>query len=81
MGLLFARQLLVDTNIESTLNQTADEAATAVSDVTSRVADYVRDLDAREMLKEAESWAKEHPGAALAGAVAVGFIAGRLLRR
>jgi ElaB/YqjD/DUF883 family membrane-anchored ribosome-binding protein len=45
------------------------------------MAGYVRDLDFREMLADAESWAKEHPAAALAGAAAVGFIAGRLLRR
>jgi ElaB/YqjD/DUF883 family membrane-anchored ribosome-binding protein len=32
-------------------------------------------------LSDAEAWAKDHPGMALAGAAAVGFIAGRLLRR
>jgi ElaB/YqjD/DUF883 family membrane-anchored ribosome-binding protein len=72
---------MTDTNLESTFNQTTNDAAAAMSDVTSRVADYVRDLDLREMLDDAQSWAKEHPGAALAGAAAVGFIAGRLLRR
>jgi ElaB/YqjD/DUF883 family membrane-anchored ribosome-binding protein len=72
---------VAETSFESNLNQTANDAVAAASDVTSRVADYVRDLDLREMLSDAQSWAKEHPGAALAGAAAVGFIAGRLLRR
>jgi ElaB/YqjD/DUF883 family membrane-anchored ribosome-binding protein len=72
---------MTDMNLESTLNQAADDAVDAARDATSRVAGYVRDLDFREMLADAESWAKEHPAAALAGAAAVGFIAGRLLRR
>lgn len=72
---------MAETTFESTLNQTANDAVVAANDVTSRVADYVRDLDLRDMLSDVESWAKEHPGAALAGAAAVGFIAGRLLRR
>jgi ElaB/YqjD/DUF883 family membrane-anchored ribosome-binding protein len=47
-------------------------------DATAR---YLRLHDSSEMMRGAESWARQNPGAALGGALAVGLLIGMSLQR
>ena len=42
---------------------------------------YFRDNDARAMADDLKSYVKSHPAQALIGAIAIGFFAGRMIRR
>lgn len=59
------------------LAQVADQTAGHL-DAT---AGYVRETTAREMLHDLEGFIKAHPMPVLLGAVCMGFVAGRTLRR
>jgi ElaB/YqjD/DUF883 family membrane-anchored ribosome-binding protein len=59
-----------------------------VSQVTHEVADkvenasrYIRDKDAKDMLADVESMVRAHPTRSLLAVLAVGWLAGRALRR
>ena len=59
-----------------------------LSKVTHEVADrvdgasrYVREKDARDMLADVESIVRAHPTRSLLAVLAIGFLAGRVLRR
>jgi hypothetical protein len=65
-----------------------DKAVDQIQDVTEQVhemvddtVDYVRKLDFKGMMKDVTGYVKSHPGQALIGAVLVGFVAGRFVRR
>ncbi len=55
----------------------ADKAAAALGST----AEYVRDIDSRDIMEDLSSMAKRHPGATLAAAVAVGVLVGRSATR
>jgi ElaB/YqjD/DUF883 family membrane-anchored ribosome-binding protein len=55
----------------------ADKAASALG----TTAEYVRDIDSRDIMQDLSSMAKRHPGATLAAAVALGFFVGRSATR
>ena len=55
----------------------ADKAAAALGST----AEYVREFDSRDVMKDVTDMAKRHPGAMLATAVFVGFLVGRSATR
>jgi len=67
---------------------TLESAADTIKDVNSSIADtlgdaasYIRNKKFTDMWDDAQGGVKAYPAAALIGAVAVGFVVGRLLRR
>jgi hypothetical protein len=69
-----------DSTVEEISSRTAEftDGAAKVIDGTAR---YLRDSQATDMLAGLESKTKANPLAFLLGALAVGFVAGRMLRR
>jgi ElaB/YqjD/DUF883 family membrane-anchored ribosome-binding protein len=70
----------------------ADQAATRLGNVAvnfadkakarlDNAADYVREFDVDAMVDDVKRYAKSNPVPMLLGALAVGFLAGRMLRR
>lgn len=57
------------------------EFAGAAADRITATADYVRHTDADRMRADVEAVVKNHPGAAMIAAAAVGFLLGRALTR
>jgi ElaB/YqjD/DUF883 family membrane-anchored ribosome-binding protein len=57
-----------------------EKAGMAVADKMEDSAKYLRDHDAEEVMADVERYVKEHPLQAVVGAVAIGFLAGRILR-
>ena len=55
----------------------ADKAASALGST----AEYVRDIDSRDIMEDVTNMAKRHPGATLAAAVVLGFLVGRSATR
>jgi ElaB/YqjD/DUF883 family membrane-anchored ribosome-binding protein len=71
-------------NVADAIDGQADEAATRTRRAAHRTAnalssgaDYIRDNSARDMMDDAIDVAKNNPGIALLGAVAIGFRVGR----
>jgi ElaB/YqjD/DUF883 family membrane-anchored ribosome-binding protein len=58
-----------------------NEIATATADKIENTARYLRDHDTRDMVAGVESMVRRNPGAALASALAVGFLIGTAMRR
>ena len=58
-----------------------DRAADAVERQTNRALAYFRDVDARKMMDDLTGYVRSHPAQALVGAVVLGFVTGRLIRR
>ena len=58
----------------------AAEAGTKAADAMENAAGYLRSRDTTEMWNDVESFAKSHPGQALAGAIFAGFVLGRIIR-
>ena len=58
-----------------------DQAADVVERQTNRALAYLRDFDARKMMDDLTGYARSHPAQALVGAVILGFVTGRLIRR
>jgi hypothetical protein len=52
-----------------------------VADKVESASHYVRDKDAKEMLADVESMVRRHPTRSLLAVLAVGYLAGRALRR
>lgn len=52
-----------------------------VAEKVENASRYVRDKDAKEMLADVESMVRAHPMRSLLAVLAVGFLAGRALRR
>jgi hypothetical protein len=59
------------------VRQFAGQAA----DTLDSTADYVRDTDATEMLEDLKEQARSNPLPFVVGALAVGFLVGRMMRR
>lgn len=55
----------------------ASRAAHRTANALSSGADYIRDNRVRDMMGDAMDVVKNHPGPALLGAVAIGFLVGR----
>jgi ElaB/YqjD/DUF883 family membrane-anchored ribosome-binding protein len=65
------------------LRQERPEIASLVDTTAQRVEDaagYLRDHEARQVIDEAQNYARRQPAMVVAGAVAVGLLAGRFLR-
>jgi ElaB/YqjD/DUF883 family membrane-anchored ribosome-binding protein len=60
---------------------TVSGMARSAADRIEAAAGYIAEHDTRELLSEARWWVRHHPGAALLGAAAAGFFAGRIFRR
>jgi ElaB/YqjD/DUF883 family membrane-anchored ribosome-binding protein len=58
-----------------------NEIATATADKIENTARYLRDHDTSDMVAGVESMVRRNPGAALASALAVGFLIGTAMRR
>jgi ElaB/YqjD/DUF883 family membrane-anchored ribosome-binding protein len=58
-----------------------NEIATATADKIENTARYLRDHDTSDMVAGVESMVRRNPGAALASALAVGFLIGTTMRR
>jgi ElaB/YqjD/DUF883 family membrane-anchored ribosome-binding protein len=58
-----------------------NKAATKAKDTLDSAVDYVRDYDVDAMVDNAKRYAKANPIQVLIGALVVGFVAGRMLRR
>ena len=56
-------------------------AANTAADAMESVADYVRDQDLRGMLSDAQKIVRQHPGATLITAAAIGFLLARSISR
>lgn len=56
------------------------QASTKVADTMERTAGYLRENDTQAIMDDLESYVKEHPMQALAGAIIGGFVVGRMLR-
>ena len=63
------------------VNEGIEYAADQVRDQVDHTVEYFRSRDTKRMLNDFTSYVKSHPAQALAGAVIVGFVAARLLRR
>jgi ElaB/YqjD/DUF883 family membrane-anchored ribosome-binding protein len=57
-----------------------EKAGTTVADGMEKTATYLRDHDSQQMMQDVERFVREHPTQAVLGAVAAGFIIGRILR-
>jgi ElaB/YqjD/DUF883 family membrane-anchored ribosome-binding protein len=55
----------------------ADKATAKAKDAAA----YFRNHDTKEVVADVKKYVVAHPGPALCGAVVVGFVAGRMLRR
>jgi hypothetical protein len=58
----------------------AGQAGVKVAESMESAAVYLREHNTADIWSDVESYAKQHPGKALAGAVVAGFLIGRLLR-
>jgi len=58
-----------------------NKAATKAKDTLDSAVDYVREYDVDAMVNSAKRYAKANPVQVLIGALVVGFVAGRMLRR
>jgi hypothetical protein len=58
----------------------AGQAGAKVAESMESAAGYLREHNTSDIWSDVESYAKGHPGKALAGAVVAGFLMGRLLR-
>ncbi len=72
-------------NVGSSLGKGAanftNKAVDKAKDTLDSAADYVREYDVDAMVKSATRYAKANPMQVLIGALVVGFVAGRMLRR
>ena len=75
-------------DMASRLHDRADSGNERVMDVAHGAADkveatarYVRDHGAREMLTDARTFVRKHPGKSLLAVAVIGFLAGRAFRR
>jgi len=77
--------------LESTASKLRSQAQTGqggrVSDIAQNAAtkldataNAMRNFDTQQMLGQAESWARQNPGLAIGGALAIGFFIGMTLR-
>jgi ElaB/YqjD/DUF883 family membrane-anchored ribosome-binding protein len=55
------------------------QAGTKVADTMERTAGYLRERDSAEIMDDIEQYVREHPMQAVAGAIAGGFLIGRIL--
>ena len=61
--------------------QGIENAASSVREQFDHTVDYFRENDARAMAHDLKNYVKSHPTQALIGAIAIGFFAGRMIRR
>jgi ElaB/YqjD/DUF883 family membrane-anchored ribosome-binding protein len=66
----------IDDNADDAANR-ASRAAHRTANALSTGADYIRDNSVRDMMDDAMDVVKNNPGAALLGAIAIGFLVGR----
>ena len=59
----------------------ADQAADTVKDTVKGTANYFRNNSVQDFGDDIRKYVVAHPGPAILGAVAIGFFAGRMMRR
>ena len=59
----------------------ASKAAHGVAEKVDNASRYIRDKDAKDMLADVEHMVRNHPTRSLLAVLAVGYLAGRALRR
>jgi ElaB/YqjD/DUF883 family membrane-anchored ribosome-binding protein len=57
-----------------------ETVGTKAADTMETTASYLREHDTQAMLNDLENYIREHPTQAVIGAVALGFVVGRILR-
>ena len=67
--------------IKDKVSEGIDYAAGQVRDQVDHTVKYFKNHDTKQMLNDVTSFVKSHPAQALVGAVVVGFVAARLLRK
>jgi ElaB/YqjD/DUF883 family membrane-anchored ribosome-binding protein len=67
----------IDDSADRSANR-ARSAAHRAANALSSSADYIRDNNVRDMMDDAMDVVKNNPGVALLGAVAIGFLVGRV---
>ena len=75
-------------SVSNMASQAADSVSSMASDLRQKAvsklsdtASYFRENDVQAMTSDLKGWVKANPTQALVGALAVGFLAGALLRR
>lgn len=68
-------------NVTQGLNTAAEQVRDQVREHMDSTVEYFRDHDTQKMMNDLTNYVKSHPLPAIAGAVALGFFAGRMLRR
>lgn len=58
----------------------ASQAGTKLAGGMEKTAEYLRGRDVNEIWNDVETYARQHPGQAVLGAVLTGFLIGRILR-
>ena len=58
-----------------------NQATDVVERQTDKAVAWLRDLDVRKMMNDVGGYVRSHPTQALVGAVVLGFVTGRLIRR
>ncbi len=64
-----------------TAKETARETLSGAREKLSGAVDYFRDNDVRAISNDFKGYLQSHPTQALIGAVVLGFLAGRVIRR
>jgi ElaB/YqjD/DUF883 family membrane-anchored ribosome-binding protein len=57
-----------------------EKAGTAIADGMDKTAQYLREHDSQAVMQDMERYVRDHPTQAVLGALAVGFIVGRIIR-
>jgi len=68
-------------NLADTASRTVDRASELASRAQTKVTNYFREHDAKDMVDDLTSYVKGHPIQSIVAAASLGFLAAALLRR
>lgn len=63
------------------MSEGIDRASDVIERQTDQAVAWLREMDVRKMMNDFGGYVKSHPTQALVGAVILGFVTGRLIRR
>lgn len=63
------------------MSEGINRATDIVERQTDRAVDWLREMDLRKMMNDVGGYMRTHPTQALVGAVILGFVTGRMIRR
>jgi ElaB/YqjD/DUF883 family membrane-anchored ribosome-binding protein len=66
---------------QAAIRKFADQATQKVTEKVKGTAAYLKDRPMKDVLTDARRYVVSNPGPALIGAIVVGFLAGRMIRR